>query len=105
MITFKEENDSLYLYKEGKQLSEIAYPTFLWNTAINQILQVGDKEHVVTYYRTAVEVCKKHQMPLFMDWVMVELPKDAELLNHILQFPEELKKYRGASQTATEHIA
>lgn len=89
-VEFKEENEMLYLYKEGELLSEVTEPTILWNIKTRLILQIGDKENVLKYYNIARGICEKKNETLHQDWVVRELPKKAEVINHLLKNPEDV---------------
>jgi hypothetical protein len=89
-VEVKEENEKLYLYKDGELLSEVTEPTIMWDTKTRRILQIGDKDNVLNYYHIARDICKRKNENLHEHWLVRELPKKAEVINHLLANPEDV---------------
>jgi hypothetical protein len=100
MVSFKEEMGEIYLVDNDMVISQIIEPAVLWDSKIQRIIQVGNKGSIVSFYKQAIEVCKRKQMNVFFYWRIIELPRDVEILNRILLHPEELQYWNTAQDIA-----
>ena len=84
-IYFKEKMGSLYCMNEGDViLYEVTEPSVLFSKTLYTMHKIGNKQHVMHYYEECMEKCRKAASDLYEDWYVMDLPKDAELLNNIL---------------------
>jgi hypothetical protein len=87
MLTFKEKMGSIYLM--DKSTEEIQYevtePVVLFDGEVFTMLKIGNRESVVAYYEESVKKCQQRNSDLFESWILMDLPKDAEILDKILQ--------------------
>ncbi|PLS19016.1 hypothetical protein CVD28_01025 [Bacillus sp. M6-12] len=86
MLTFKEKMGSIYLMdKDTEEIRyEVTEPAVLLDTTFFALLKIGNRDIVMSYYEESIAKCKIGQTDLFESWVVMDLPKDAEVLDKIL---------------------
>jgi hypothetical protein len=86
MLTFKEKMGSVYLMdKETEEIRyEVIEPAVLIDINMFTMLKIGNRDMVMKYYEDSIVKCNTNQSDLFEGWVVMDLPKDADILDKIL---------------------
>lgn len=95
---FKEKMGSIYkMDDKGNVAYEVTEPYVLFDRDTFVMHNIGNKEQVEAYYQDALVKCRKHNVDLCERWILMDLPKNAEELDKILQnsgyMETFLKKY------------
>lgn len=83
MLRYEERNGSLYLMEGNEVIAEITDPVVLFDKDTFTQHKIGNRETVQAYYD---EVYNKSEeaRELVSSWRVLDLPKDAELMNKFL---------------------
>ncbi|PES55517.1 MULTISPECIES: hypothetical protein [Bacillus cereus group] len=85
MYEYAEKYGSIYLFdKRGEVLFEMKEPAILFDRNFFTRHQLGNKKDVEKYYEECIEKCRVANSTLYEDWMIMDLPKDVELLNKLL---------------------
>lgn len=85
LLHFEERVGSIYLMDNvGNTQYEVTNPAVVFDKNTFVVFKIGNKETVMAYYEESVEKCNRAGISLFDNWVVMDLPKDAVLLDNIL---------------------
>lgn len=76
---------------QDETLYEVVEPAILFDKECFVLHKIGNRQDVMNYYENCIEKCKATGSNLFESWVVMDLPKDAKLLDNILQNSSSLK--------------
>lgn len=86
MKQFKEKMGSIFLMNEKEEIQyEVTEPAMFFDKDFFVLHKIGNKNDVMNYYEACIDKCKNSGTDLFASWVVMDLPKDADLLDKILQ--------------------
>ena len=85
MLKFKEKMGSVYLMDEKDEaIYEVTEPAVLFDKVTFTVHKVGNKDVVQKYFDECIEKCKRAGSDLYESWLLMDLPKDAEIMDKLL---------------------
>ena len=86
MLSFKEKYGSIYLMDDNDTaIYELTNPAILFDSQSFTLLKIGNKKMVEDYFNDSIAKCKKVNSDLFETWFLMDVHKDIEELNKLLQ--------------------
>ncbi|QST02106.1 hypothetical protein IMZ31_21895 (plasmid) [Pontibacillus sp. ALD_SL1] len=92
MHEFQEKHGSLFLMIDGNPKYEIAVPSVLFDRDTFTVLKIGNRSMVQDYYEESIRKCQQNGSDLFESWYLMDLPKDAHVLNRIFHHTGYLER-------------
>ncbi|WCK57179.1 hypothetical protein PP175_28745 (plasmid) [Aneurinibacillus sp. Ricciae_BoGa-3] len=91
MRNYKEKYGSIFLMEDESPLEEITEPAILFDKHSFTVYKMGNREMVKRYYESSIQ--KSLASRLYENWILMDLPKDAELLEKIAHNPGYLETF------------
>jgi ssDNA-specific exonuclease RecJ len=95
MAQFVEKYGSIYCVDEdgGSPLYEVSEPAILFCTNMLVRIQLGNREDIDNYFKKQVQKHLLKGSDMTDTWVLMDLPRDLELLNRLLNNSTYLEVY------------
>ncbi|MEO2202365.1 hypothetical protein ABGV42_01260 [Paenibacillus pabuli] len=96
MAEYQERHGSIYFWDtdSDRPIHIIESPAILFDTDGIYRLKLGERADLDSYYaRKVAEAEEKGHSDLVATWALLDLPKDAELLNRLLKDTTYLETY------------
>lgn len=94
MLTFTEKSGLLFLLNDqGVVIQAVTEPAVLYDQDGFIQLKIGQKENIENWFKKAISQYQANGFRDYESWVLVDLPKDAQLLNYLMDHIDGVKQW------------
>ena len=72
---------------------EVTEPAVLFDKEHFVMHKLGNRENVMVYFDQCIEKCKKANSTMYEEWMVMDLPKDADVMDRILNNTGYLERF------------
>ena len=93
MAHYEERMGRLFFMSDEGVTYELTRPSVIFSKENYEVHRIGSRDILEEYYKSAVEQLKEINSSLYEQWVIMDLPKSADIVNRVMHVKGYMRSF------------